>query len=479
MPKKSIFIAYFLWAVGSALGLHLFYLKKTKRAKIYLLTTLGAWTTFVVLTGVSSTYVAVALFLCYFLLWLVMACNDAIKIPRWIGGESSRVKVQSGSITVPPPPSGSPTYYGSSYPRRSQVKISPSSSAATRQGDNSSSASSASDSSSATKNDSKPSIIVDRHLKELGRYVVVDVETTGLDEDDDRIIEIAAIKYEGRREIDRFVSFIRPYTVDLEMKFFPDQFVELKGSRAIKYLSEETTEITGITDEDLYDAPTEKEVIEKLDEFVGSLPVVGHNCERFDTKFIRKAFIRAKIESLYGYRQIDTFWLSHKVLGWQEGLHNRKLQTLGNWFGIPGGGVHRAEADAEFTAQVFYKLLELVGREGVGEYVKETPWYLRPGGFQPNLKADKDNEFYGKTIVPIGDFAVGTFEAYQMAADAGATLVKNMTLKVNGYVIIGALQNKRELVEDSNYKKAKKYAEDGRCDITFLSEEEFISKLRK
>ena len=97
-------------------------------------------------------------------------------------------------------------------------------------------------------------------------YVSIDLETTGLNPKRDRIIEIGAIRVEQGQIVEEFSTFVDP------------------GRK----LEERITELTGIRDEDLADAPQLDEVFPKLLEFMGELPLLGHSV-LFDFSFLKKA----------------------------------------------------------------------------------------------------------------------------------------------------------------------------------------------
>lgn len=93
-------------------------------------------------------------------------------------------------------------------------------------------------------------------------YVSIDLETTGLNPKRDRIIEIGAIRVEQGQIAEEFSTFVDP------------------GRK----LEERITELTGIRDEDLADAPQLDEVFPKLLKFMGELPLLGHSI-LFDYSF--------------------------------------------------------------------------------------------------------------------------------------------------------------------------------------------------
>ena len=96
--------------------------------------------------------------------------------------------------------------------------------------------------------------------------VCLDLETTSLDPKTDRIIEIAAVRFDEHSGeiIDTFEALVNP---------------QIPLSDTIKLL-------TGITDKELTTAPTIEKVIPKFREFVGDLPVLGHNVP-FDLGFLK------------------------------------------------------------------------------------------------------------------------------------------------------------------------------------------------
>ncbi|MDO4432156.1 MAG: PolC-type DNA polymerase III [Aerococcaceae bacterium] len=162
-------------------------------------------------------------------------------------------------------------------------------------------------------------------------YVVFDVETTGLSSVYDRIIELAAVKMIDGEVIDTFEAFINP------------------GHP----LSAFTTELTGITDAMLADAPLEEDVIRRFMAFSEGSILVAHNAS-FDMGFINKAYERL------GYPAttlpvIDTLELSRLV---NPDMKSHRLNVLAKHYGIQLEQHHRAVFDSETTGYLCNKLLE-------------------------------------------------------------------------------------------------------------------------
>lgn len=108
-------------------------------------------------------------------------------------------------------------------------------------------------------------IVCKMEISMYDTYVSIDLETTGLNPKRDRIIEIGAIRVEQGQIVEEFSTFVDP------------------GRK----LEERITELTGIRDEDLADAPQLDEVFPKLLEFMGELPLLGHSI-LFDYFFLKK-----------------------------------------------------------------------------------------------------------------------------------------------------------------------------------------------
>ena len=167
-------------------------------------------------------------------------------------------------------------------------------------------------------------------------YIVFDLETTGLNKNNDKIIEIGAVKIENGEIVDRFSSFVNP-----EMQ-----------------ISEKISKLTGIYDDMVVNAPTEKDIVPKFLEFIGSGVVVAHNSD-FDTAFIKR-FAR---ENGFEFHNtiIDTVELAKTLI---PDLNNYKLNTICKELGVSLENHHRAVDDAEATANCFVKFIEILKEMG-------------------------------------------------------------------------------------------------------------------
>ena len=160
-------------------------------------------------------------------------------------------------------------------------------------------------------------------------YVVIDIETTGL-QDSDQIIEIGALRIEGGKINERFS-------------------VLLKNE---KPLPPKITELTGITDEMLAkDGIGTREAIEEFRKFCGESELVGHNLQ-FDLRFLQSSFIKNGMPIMRN-STIDTMRIARKNLDCNEGYD---LKTLAKFFSVEYDNLHRALEDCLLTYKIFEKL---------------------------------------------------------------------------------------------------------------------------
>ncbi len=158
--------------------------------------------------------------------------------------------------------------------------------------------------------------------------IAFDLETTGLDPKNDAIIEIAMIKFDETGILERYTTLINP------------------GFS----LPAESVNITGITDEDLKDAPFFSDIRPKILEFLAEgTPLLGHNVD-FDISFFREYGIDVGSRPL-----LDTFRIAEILFFDAKSLN---LGSLLESFGKSFDGAHRALADTEATIILFEHCIE-------------------------------------------------------------------------------------------------------------------------
>lgn len=157
--------------------------------------------------------------------------------------------------------------------------------------------------------------------------VALDIETTGLDPINDSILEIGAVRFKGNRVEAEFSQLINP------------------GKPVPPFI----TQLTGITDQMIRGAPPLREVLPALADFVGDLPILGHNV-RFDLGILRRYKVLKLNES------IDTYELAGVLL---PTAPRYGLGALGAALGVPLSATHRALDDARVTRAIYLKLYEI------------------------------------------------------------------------------------------------------------------------
>ena len=163
-----------------------------------------------------------------------------------------------------------------------------------------------------------------------GTFICFDIETTGLSAARDKITEIGAVKGENGVITDTFSTFANP-----EMP-----------------IPQKITQLTGITDDMVKDAPSQSEAVGAFLEFAGDNVLVAHNAP-FDTSFIAKACEDMGRE--YNYTSIDTVAISRAIL---TDIKNCKLDTVAKFLRLGDFNHHRATDDAEMLARIFINLCQ-------------------------------------------------------------------------------------------------------------------------
>jgi DNA polymerase III epsilon subunit family exonuclease len=176
--------------------------------------------------------------------------------------------------------------------------------------------------------------------------VVLDIETTGLESKTDKIIEIGAVRFSDKGIEVEFETLINP------------------GIRIPPFISQ----LTGISDAMVKgnEIPYLEEAIGQLIEFVGDLPVIGHNV-KFDLSFLRAAGALKKNLS------IDTYEMASVILP-AEGRYN--LRALGQVLGVPMRATHRAMDDTKVTQAIYeimFNMIRDLPLPTLGEIVRLSP----------------------------------------------------------------------------------------------------------
>lgn len=164
-----------------------------------------------------------------------------------------------------------------------------------------------------------------------GRYIIFDLETTGLSAATERIIEIGAVKVENGEIMESFDLFVDPE----------------------KAITPEITRLTSITNEMVAGAPKEAEALEQFFRFCDGCDIlVAHNAD-FDMGFLRAAIRRCGREE--DPVQIDTLVMARAMY---PELKKHKLDTIAERLGVTQKHHHRADDDARVLAEIFLKMVQ-------------------------------------------------------------------------------------------------------------------------
>jgi len=155
----------------------------------------------------------------------------------------------------------------------------------------------------------------------------LDIETTGLNPQKDKIIEIGVRLFDGTRIEDEWTSLINPRC----------------------HIPEFITDLTGISNEMVHNAPDIQDVLDDLTTLVGTIPILGHNI-RFDLSFL------AKYNCFTFNPSLDTYEMAAVLL---PSASRYNLGALARELIVPQSNQHRALDDARATHLVFLRLWDL------------------------------------------------------------------------------------------------------------------------
>ncbi|HQD43399.1 MAG TPA: PolC-type DNA polymerase III, partial [Defluviitoga tunisiensis] len=176
----------------------------------------------------------------------------------------------------------------------------------------------------------------DKYIQEA-EYVVFDLETTGLEPALNEIIEIGAVKLKDMKIVSKFHSLVKPK----------------------KPVSQFTTNLTGITNEMLEKENPIEVVLPEFLSFIENTILVAHNAE-FDYRFLRE-WVSKVYNEHFEQTYIDTLALSKSLLN----LKGYSLDKVVDELNLGNFEHHRAHEDANVTALVFIKLIEMAKSKNI------------------------------------------------------------------------------------------------------------------
>jgi DNA polymerase III epsilon subunit family exonuclease len=175
-------------------------------------------------------------------------------------------------------------------------------------------------------------------LLEEAEFVVFDLETTGLSAQSSRICELGAVRVRALGLVDSFQSLVDPGVP----------------------LPQPVARLTGLHEQELRGAPPVGTVVGRFLSFAGDTPLVAHNA-RFDQRFLERQLSRRESRRL-AEPPLCTAALARRLLASRQ--RRVSLSALAQFFGVPTAPCHRALPDAEATAEVLIRLIELAQELG-------------------------------------------------------------------------------------------------------------------
>ena len=172
---------------------------------------------------------------------------------------------------------------------------------------------------------------------ESGTFTIFDIETTGLSPVHCAITEIGAVKFSGGEVVDTFDTFCDPGT----------------------HIPENITRLTGITDEMVAGAPSQRDAVKAFLDFAGDDVLVAHNAN-FDVSFIRRVAEENKLRFENPY--IDTVAVSRHL---NAELSKHNLDAVRKYYGLGEFNHHRASDDCRMLAKIFECMIAKMKPDGV------------------------------------------------------------------------------------------------------------------
>lgn len=177
-------------------------------------------------------------------------------------------------------------------------------------------------------------------------FIVVDVETTGTNPENNRIIEIACVVVKSGTIVEEYSTLVNPH------QFIP-YFI---------------SQMTGITNEMAFKSPSFEDIVNKLKNIfaINNAVFVAHNVN-FDYQFVKHSFERIG-EIFPPIPKLCTLKLARRLI---HGTNKKNVGSLSEYLGISINNRHRAFGDARATAQILIELLEVVENEHNISYLED------------------------------------------------------------------------------------------------------------
>ena len=287
-------------------------------------------------------------------------------------------------------------------------------------------------------------ISVGNYSKVMGikHYAVLDVETTGLSTNTDKIVEIGIVLVDDG-VTSTFHSFVNP-----------EMHIPAAASR-----------VNHIYDADVETSPTYAEIAPAVYNKLSGYTLIAHNAQ-FDTRFLHGLLLCAENAEDTTYAVLDTLGLARKHI---SGVPNYKLDTLTAHFGIERDKAHRALDDAMATQKMF-------------ELIREQMILDKKRKQEEKAKSEEERcaQFAASPLLNVhfvftGEFTTPRDDLESYAKDVGAFVRTSLTGKTQ-YLVVGNLENYTEAAIAHKYKKADELIAAGQ-DLKKISEDEYLAMI--
>lgn len=292
------------------------------------------------------------------------------------------------------------------------------------------------------------------------KYVMLDIETTGLSPEYNEIIEISALRIENNIIVSTFSTLVKPTTKI-------DDFI---------------IQLTGITNEMLKNAPKIKNALIEFDKFINEDDIIiGYNIN-FDINFLYDNF-KNKLKKEFRNNYVDILRIARMLL--KGKTRNCKLKNIAKYFDLDTSKMHRGEKDCELTLEVFNKLKELIIKEygSLEKYIEirkraKYNCIITSEIVSENKEFDISNPCYDRQFVFTGTLEKMTRkEAMQLVVNLGGK-INNGVNKETNYLVMGEIDFSKTVNGGKSNKtiKAEKMKLKGE-DIEIISENVFYDMI--
>ena len=287
----------------------------------------------------------------------------------------------------------------------------------------------------------------------ISNYTVLDLETTGFSPSDDEIIEFAGIKVRDDKVVDTCNVLIKPSS-------------ELDG-----YISD----LTGISEEMLIDAPSIEQALPQILDFIGKDIVIGYNIS-FDVNFLYENTEKLSLGA-FDNDYLDVRRLARELL---PDMSRYKLKDVAKKLEVISKPSHRAMSDTKATLECYQKLkLGCNNGDYAFFFFIKTSKGFDAKDITPETNVfDESNPLFEKYVVFTGKLELHTrAEAAQIVANLGG-ICENTVTKNTDYLVIGDMDYTGNVVGEKSSKliKAEAYIAKGR-NISIISETTFYKMI--